>query len=589
MSDTHDWVPHWAKQVVWYQIFPERFRSGHQDINPSLTDIEGAWPHDQTSPWQVHPWTSDWYTLQPYEQENGQGINFNLVRRRYGGDLQGIIDKLDYLQDLGITAIYLNPVFESPSHHKYDGKVYHHIDRTLGPDPAGDKALMDREDPGDPSTWTWTAADKLGLKLIQEVHRRGMRLIFDGVFNHISVHSPFFRDVVNQQQQSRYGGWFSINSWHNPEQGTQFSYNGWWGVPELPEWRQDENGIVDGPKQYIFEITRRWMAPFGDPQDGIDGWRLDVAFCIEHPFWKQWRRHVKTINPEAYLTAEVIGPIDKLRPFLQGDEFDAVMNYNVGFACADYFINQEKRITTSEFDALLRELRDAFDPGVTYVQQNLLDSHDSNRVSSHIVNPDGERYREWGKYYAFSKAIKNPAYNPRKPTPAEYEVQKLIALFMMTYVGAPMIYYGDEVGMWGANDPCCRKPMLWDDLVYEPEVYLPDGSKREIPDPVEVNTDLYQTYKKLIWLRHQYPALSLGDFQTVLTDDEKQVYAYRRSLDGQTLLVALNNTRQTQQVELDTPTAERLIDVLNDGVEYTVSEGKVMLELRPLWGAILAA
>lgn len=587
MSHPHDWVPQWAKQVIWYQIFPERFRSGYPEINPSLADLEGAWPHDQTSPWQVHPWTSDWYALQPYEQENGQNIDFNLVRRRYGGDLQGIIDKLDYLQDLGITAIYLNPVFESPSHHKYDGKVYHHIDRTLGPDPVGDKALMDQEDPGDPSTWTWTAADKLGLKLIQEVHWRGMRIIFDGVFNHISVHSPFFRDVVNQQQQSRYRDWFSINSWHNPEQGTQFSYNGWWGVPELPEWRQDENGIVDGPKQYIFEITRRWMAPYGDPKDGIDGWRLDVAFCIEHPFWKEWRRHVKTINPEAYLTAEVIDAIEALQPYLQGDEFDAVMNYNVGFACVDYFINQQKRITTSEFDALLRELRDAFDPGVTYVQQNLLDSHDSNRVSSHIVNPDGERYREWGKYHAFSKAIKNPAYNPRKPTPAEYEVQKLIALFMLTYVGAPMIYYGDEVGMWGANDPCCRKPMLWDDLVYEPEAYLPNGSKRETSDSVEVNTDLYQTYKKLIRLRHQYPALSLGGFQTVLTDDTKQVYAYRRSLDGQTLLVALNNTRQAQQVELETPAAARLNDVLNEGAEYTASAGKVSLVLPPLWGVVL--
>ena len=212
MNKTNDWVPEWAKQVVWYQIFPERFRNGNPQVNPSLADIAGAWPHDQASPWQIHPWTSDWYELQPYEKENGQGLLFNLVRRRYGGDLQGIIDKLDYLQDLGITAIYLNPVFESPSHHKYDGTLYHHIDRTLGPDPEGDKALIAQEQPGDPSTWTWTAADTLALKLVREAHDRGLRIIFDGVFNHVSINSPFFQDVSKHQQQSRYKDWFSVNS-----------------------------------------------------------------------------------------------------------------------------------------------------------------------------------------------------------------------------------------------------------------------------------------------------------------------------------------------------------------------------------------
>ena len=197
MNDTHNWVPAWAKKAVWYQIFPERFRNGNPAGNPTLADIEGAWPHDLTSPWQIHPWTADWYELQPYEQANGQGIWVNLIRRRYGGDLQGILDKLDYLQDLGITALYLNPVFESPSHHKYDGTLYHHIDRTLGRDPAGDKALMAQEDPADPATWQWTAADQLELKLIEAVHRRGMRIIFDGVFNHVSLNNPFFRMLLS--------------------------------------------------------------------------------------------------------------------------------------------------------------------------------------------------------------------------------------------------------------------------------------------------------------------------------------------------------------------------------------------------------
>ena len=165
-----EFVPQWAKEVVWYQIFPERFSNGDKTNDPDLNSIKGSWPHDDSSPWQVHPWTSDWYQLQDYEKKNGKDIWFNIQRRRYGGDLQGIINKLDYLKDLGISAIYLNPVFESPSLHKYDEATYHHVDPFFGPDPRGDKKLIAAEDPGNPKSWVWTSADKLLLKLIREVH-----------------------------------------------------------------------------------------------------------------------------------------------------------------------------------------------------------------------------------------------------------------------------------------------------------------------------------------------------------------------------------------------------------------------------------
>ena len=174
----NDWTPLWAKKVVWYQIFPERFRNGDLKNDPEMKDIKGSWPNDNISPWQIHPWTSDWYELQPYEKQNGKDIWFNLQRRRYGGDLQGIIDKLDYLKEMGIGAIYLNPIFESPSLHKYDGATYHHVDPNLGPDPEGDRKLMAKETPHDPSTWVWTSADKLALLLIKEIHQRGMKIIF---------------------------------------------------------------------------------------------------------------------------------------------------------------------------------------------------------------------------------------------------------------------------------------------------------------------------------------------------------------------------------------------------------------------------
>ena len=587
MESNSDWVPAWAKQAIWYQIFPERFRNGNPRSNPTLADLDGAWPQDQTSAWQIHPWTSDWYELQPYEAANGQGFVYNAVRRRYGGDLQGILDKLDYLQDLGVTALYLNPIFDSPSHHKYDGLVYHHVDRTLGPDPLGDRALMAKEDPADPATWVWTAADRQALELVAAVHARGMRIIFDGVFNHVSSASPFFRDVVARQRRSPYADWFSIDSWDDVERGTRFAYKGWFGVAELPEWRQDESGTVAGPRDYIFASTRRWMAPFGSAADGIDGWRLDVAFCVRHPFWKAWRSLVKSINPEAYLTAEVIDPIDVLKPYLQGDEFDAVMNYNVAFACAESFIDRQKRISIAEFDTRLRALREAFDPCVAYVQQNLIDSHDSNRVGSHVVNPDGVAFRDWSRYHAASKAVENPAYDPRKPNAEEVAVQRLIALFMMTYVGAPMIYYGDEVGMWGANDPCCRKPMLWPELTYEPEAYRPDGSRRTAPDAVAVDHDLYETYRRLIQLRRDNPALSLGDFETVLVDEARSLYAYRRGHAGRSLFVVLNNSGRTQRVDLPLP-AGRWSDLLESGRTIVAREGHAEVEVPARWGVVLA-
>ncbi|NWF89062.1 MAG: alpha-glucosidase C-terminal domain-containing protein [Ignavibacteriaceae bacterium] len=583
-----DFVPEWAKKVVWYQIFPERFRNGDTSNDPTVKDIEGSYPHDVTSPWQVHPWTSDWYKLQPYEKENVKDIWFNLQRRRYGGDLKGIIDKLDYIQNLGITAIYLNPIFEAPSLHKYDGATYHHVDPNFGLDPEGDRKLIAKETPDDPSTWVWTSADKLFLELIKQVHQRRMYIIIDGVFNHMGLNSWAFKDVVENQQNSKYKDWFEIKSWDDPETGTKFAYEGWFGVKELPEINEDENGIVDAPKKYIFDITKRWMDPNGDgnPEDGIDGWRLDVAFCVKHQFWKDWRKHINSINPKAYLTAEVIDPIEVIKPYLEGDEFDAVMNYNFAFACADYFIADKTRINTSKFDNLLRELRNAFPGGVEYVQQNLFDSHDTNRLLSHIVNRDLGKFRDWGKYYDVSRAG-NPKYNTRKPNDYEISIAKLMIIFQMTYVGAPMVYYGDEIGMWGANDPDCRKPMVWDDLKYEDEVYLPNQSIKNQPDKVEANNDLLEHYKKLISIRNENLALQLGDFETVLVDNEKELYAFTRGYNNEKLLVVINNSNTRQSAEINIPTDTKWVDLLNENTEHSVTKTNFKVSVNAKWGLIL--
>ncbi len=580
-----EFVPQWAKHAVWYQIFPERFRNGDKSNDPRVEDIAGAFPNAPNLPWRIHPWTSDWYERQDYEQDAPLPFHHLVQRRRYGGDLQGVIDKLDYLQDLGINAIYFNPVFDSPSSHKYDGNSYHHIDPNFGPDPEGDRRLIATEDPADPKTWVWTSADKLALELIKQCHARGIRVIFDGVFNHMGSRSWPFLDVLKNQQKSPYAGWFTVNSWRDPEKGTEFDYEGWFGHKTLPEFREDENGIVPGPREYIFAATRRWMDPDGDgdPSDGIDGWRLDVAFCVAHPFWKDWRKVVKGTNPEAYITAELIDPVPELKPYLQGDEFDAVMNYNFAFASSDYFADEKTRISTTEFDRRLRELREAFPAGVAEVQQNLFGSHDTDRIGSHIVNRDREHASNWQAYFNFSK-VENGQYDPRKPTPDELGSQKLFAVFQMTYVGAPMIYYGDEVGMWGANDPDCRKPMVWADLDYEDEATLPDGSKKAVPDKVAVNEDLFAHYKKLIALRHKLPSLRIGSFETVLIDDEKQLYGFRRKSGDEEVIVLLNNSKAEQTAEVDL--SGRWRDQWNDSRPLE-ADGPLPVTLAPLGAAIL--
>lgn len=544
IGDT-EFVPQWAKTVVWYQIFPERFRNGDPSNDPTVEDIRGADPQEPPKAWRIHPWGSDWYELQDYEKLNGEPELWkHLLRRRYGGDLQGIIDKLDYLQELGITAIYLNPVFQSPSLHKYDGESYHHIDPNFGPDPDGDRSLIAAEDPLDTSTWVWTAADKLALRLIEEVHRRGMRIIFDGVFNHMGVNSFAFQDVRKKQQDSSYKDWFIVKSWRDPEKGTSFDYQGWFGVKSLPEFREDTQGIVEGPKQYIFNAVKRWMDPEGRGTEyGIDGWRLDVAFCVGHPFWKQFRKHVRSINPEAYLTAEIVDTPEKVKPYMQGDEFDGEMNYNFAFASAEFFFNEDSsRITASEYDAKLRELRELYPPGVAYVSQNLFGSHDANRIGSHIVNRGRGigNFRDWGRYFNASNATGNPNYSTRKPQEDDIALQKLFVIMQMSYVGAPMIYYGDEAGMWGGNDPDCRKPMIWEDMVYDDEIYGPDASTHP-PDRVEVNRSLREHYRKMIAIRNNNKALQLGSYKTLLKDNKKGVFIFERAYKNEKCIVVINN------------------------------------------------
>jgi glycosidase len=198
-----DEPPIWAREAIWYQIFVERFRNGDPANDPRPKFMRGAYPGYVPADWKLTPWDQDWYEQQDWARADGGGFYKTVQARRFGGDLQGVLDKLDYLHDLGVTAIYFNPLNDSPSLHKYDARHYRHIDRNFGPDPAGDSAIIDAENPIDPTTWRWTAADRLFLKLVRELHRRNMRVIMDYSWNHTGVTFWAWQDLQENQEEER--------------------------------------------------------------------------------------------------------------------------------------------------------------------------------------------------------------------------------------------------------------------------------------------------------------------------------------------------------------------------------------------------
>lgn len=532
-----EFVPDWAKDAVWYQIFPERFRNGCPRSNPRLEDFSSH----PVPGWKIMPWGSDWYGQQPWEKKRGDFFHA-VYLRRYGGDLVGIYEKLDYLQDLGVTALYLNPVFHAPSLHKYDGSSFHHVDPSFGPDREGDlKLLAGVKETEDPSTWVWTAADKFLLKLIAEVHRRGMKIILDGVFNHTGRDFFAFKDLLLNGADSRYKKWYKLKHWN--ADGT-FEYEGWFGHSALPELARTETDLVTPVRKYVFDITRRWMDPDGDgdPSDGIDGWRLDVAFCVPHGFWKKWRKHVKRINPQAYLTAEIV---TLAKDYLKGDEFDAVMNYMWLFPSVSFFSNAKKAMKVPEMIKALNTVRKAYPEQVSFVQQNLYDSHDVGRVSSVLNNPELLPIENFEQYFHLSRVKHGGNFRTTRPTAAAMTALRQAVIFQMTYPGAPMIYYGTEVGMWGGNDPCDRQAMLWDDIDYEPETHTASGKTR--PRPRKPDAKLFAFYQNAIAMRQSHAVLRRGKLSW-RRHGHPRVLMFDRTLDRVTVRVVLNAGNSTVKV-----------------------------------------
>jgi cyclomaltodextrinase / maltogenic alpha-amylase / neopullulanase len=554
--------PSWANKVVWYQIMVERFYNGDITNDPTPLTIRTDTSYKVPPDWKLSNWNDNWYALADWEKNyiESRHKNFTdiLQIRRYGGDLQGVLDKLDYLSELGITAIYLNPVNDSPSLHKYDARNYHHIDVNFGPDPAGDMNLISKENPADPKSWNWTSADKLFLQLIREVHKRGMRIIIDYSWNHTGTEFWAWRDLVAHQEDSQFRDWYQIENFDNPETPiNEFRYKGWSFVKSMPEIKKVdvvaprisglpyEGNINPGAKKHIFDVSRRWLSPNGDPSEGVDGFRLDVADQIPMGFWRDYRSFVKSINPEAYLVGEIwwekwpdgfMNPV----PYVKGDVFDAVMFYQLYRPARSFFANTTQPIDAGQFkDSLMFQwarLSEATAAGM----MNVASTHDSPRLLTCFFNP--------GKYKFRAKPADDSKYKTGKPDAETYERVRLYLIHQFTNIGAPQIWNGEEMGMWGSDDPDCRKPLWWKEYLFKPESrnnYQPGTTDY---DPVGFNQEQFDFYKKLIQIREENPALYSGKLKFFISHDK--MLAYKRYNESEVIFILFNLDNIAHSFEL---------------------------------------
>jgi glycosidase len=544
--------------------------------------------------WKVSPWTGDWYARADWEQERGPNFFENGVfDRRYGGDLQGVLDKLDYLSNLGINTIYFNPIFYARSLHKYDGSSFHHIDPYFGPNPVGDSKIIAQET-SDPATWQWTAADKLFLEVVRQAHARGMRVIIDGVFNHTGRDFFAFADLRKRQGDSPYRDWYIVQSIDDPATPqNEFRYKGWWGVDTLPEFANNAagNDLHAGPKKYVFDCTRRWMDPNGDgdPADGIDGWRLDVANEVPTAFWRDWHAVARKINPECYTVAEIW---DDARHFLEEGQFSATMNYH-GFAFPVKGFLIDEALAPSGAVLQLNERRNDYPRATQYALQNLMDSHDTDRLASMIINA-GQRPYSQPSRFDYDTGVSPryvPGYDIRKPNDRERRVQRLVALLQMTYVGPPMIYYGTEAGMWGADDPCDRMPMVWPELTFEAQAADPLSRRRQA-DGVAFDEGLFNFYRAAIALRRECAALRRGGIEFVAADDAAEFLGFRRSDAKETVVVGLNRGDAPFQWKIPLAAGETVAQIFTasgeiDRAKIEQNEGQAIVTVPAMDGVVL--
>lgn len=473
-------TPDWAKGAVFYQIFVERFASG--DSNNGVETGEYSYIGDRVQ--KVTDWNK-------YPASMG-------VREFYGGDLKGVLNKLDYLQELGVEVIYLNPIFVSPSNHKYDTQDYDYVDPhfTLIKNDGGEILPEGDNDNSHATKYKKRVAEIENLEasnaffanFMDEVHARGMKVILDGVFNHCGSFNKWLdreRIYENQQdyekgafidERSPYRKFFNFRDMDWPY---NTKYDGWWGHDTLPKLNYE-----DSPKlfSYIMSVAKKWVSP---PYN-VDGWRLDVAADLgnsieyNHYFWQEFRKAVKEANPEAIILAEHYGDIT---PWVSGGEWDTVMNYDAFMEPISWFLTGMEKHSdvfrpdllgnTDAFWGAMSKFSVRFTGGSLQVAMNELSNHDHSRFLTRTNHNVGR-------------------VSFMTPESAEYNIRPSVmmaaVIFQMTWVGAPTVYYGDEVGVCGWTDPDNRRTFPW-------------GSE---------NQELLYCHKEMIRIHKDYEALKTG-------------------------------------------------------------------------------
>ena len=556
-------TPDWAKGAVIYQIYTDRFYNG--DPENDVETREYFYIGDYSS--KVTDWNK-------YPAAMG-------VREFYGGDLQGVIDKLDYLQDLGVEVLYFNPLFVSPSNHKYDIQDYDYIDPHFGKIVEDGGELLS---PGEKSnkkatkyqkrTTSFTnleASNELFIKLVEELHRRGMKIILDGVFNHCGSFNKWMdRECIYERQkgyapgayisrESPYHDYFRFFSDEEKDWPYNGKYDGWWGHDTLPKLNYEESVKLEN---YILNMGRKWVSP---PYN-VDGWRLDVAADLgrsneyNHQFWKKFREVVKNANPDAIILAEHYGDP---REWLGGDEWDTVMNYDAFMEPITWFLTgMEKH--SDEMREELRGNADNFTRAMTYHMANMmvpslltsmneLSNHDHSRFltrTNHMVG----RVAELGPEAA------NEFVNPA--------VMREAVAFQMTWIGAPTVYYGDEVGVCGFTDPDNRRTYPW-------------GHEDQ---------QMLGFHKEMIRIHKEHEALRTG--AVVMLHCEKNILAYGRFTEEEQIIVILNNRSELAEVTVPVWQAEvpmktnmrRLMYSYKDGYtteyeKYLIRDGELVVNM----------
>ena len=556
-------TPDWAKGAVMYQIFTDRFYNG--DKTNDVESREYFYIGDYSR--KVTDWNK-------YPDKMG-------VREFYGGDLQGVIDKLDYLQDLGVEVLYFNPLFVSPSNHKYDIQDYDYIDPHYGvivedggevlAEGVTENRLAAKYQKRTTDIKNLEASNQLFIKLVEELHRRGMRIILDGVFNHCGSFNKWMdRERIYENQEDYEPGAFispdspyrSYFRFFKEEPGNwpyNSNYDGWWGHDTLPKLNYEDSMKLEN---YILYIGRKWVSP---PYN-VDGWRLDVAADLgrsneyNHQFWKKFREAVKDANPEAIILAEHYGdPSD----WLQGDEWDTVMNYDAFMEPVTWFLTgMEKH--SDEAREELRGNADNFVGSISHHMSNML-TPSLQVAMNELSNHDHSRFLTRTNHMV--GRVEHLGPKAAEEYVNEAIMREAVAI-QMTWVGAPTIYYGDEAGVCGFTDPDNRRTYPW-------------GHE---------NQELLNFHKEMIRIHKEHPALRIGSLN-ILSWDEN-VLAYGRFLGEDRIVAIINNRSELTEVTVPVWRVEvpikcrmkRLIYSYSDGYtiedeEYLVDEGEVVVNM----------